>query len=52
MNIEVNLIGSLIIFLFYGELKFVLEKWILMLKGDSHIVKIWNITAKGQLISE
>ena len=39
MNIEVNLIGSLIIFLFYGELKFVLEKWILMLEGDSHIVK-------------
>ena len=37
--LEVNLIGSLIIFLFDGELKFVLEKWILMLDGDSHIVK-------------
>ena len=38
--IEVNLIGSLInIFLFDGELKFVLKKWILMLDGDSHIVK-------------
>ena len=34
-----ELIGSLIIFLFDGELKFVLEKWILMLDGDSHIVK-------------
>ena len=39
MNIEVNLIGSLIIFLFDGALKLVLEKWILMLDGDSHIVK-------------